>query len=119
MSRGLFAGENGRMGNVPRPLCPQCGANLRGTTGAACPACGFWIDIARLHHRSALRYWRFLRARRWVDVLVTATWLTAAGVACWLVSFSPGKGFIVLTAIAGAGVVGLGKYLTFRRKQRR
>jgi hypothetical protein len=106
------------MSDPPRLLCPQCGGQLRRTAGDACPNCGFFVGVARVQHRGALRYWRFLRTRRWIEVVTTLAWLAAVGFACWLIAFSPGRGFVVLTAVTAAGVVGLGKYLSFRRKKR-
>jgi len=110
--------DNGRMGDRPKLLCPQCGANLHGCPTEACPACGYYIGIARVHHRGALRYWRFLRKRRWIEAISALLWLGAFGFGCWLTTFLPKTALVVLTALTGLGVVGVGKYLRFRRKKK-
>jgi len=103
---------------TPRYLCPRCGYNLRMVQGEACPECGFFIGPARVHHRGAVRYWRFARwERRW-DILVIVLWFVALVLSYWVISLSPELGVKVITVIAGAGVVGLGHYLQFRHKHK-
>jgi hypothetical protein len=106
------------MPDRPKLLCPQCGADLRGTSSQACPECGFYVGPARTHYRGTLYYWRYLRSRRWLDALATLLLVAAFCVGLWIISFNPLIGFAVLTAAAGAAVVGLGKYLSLRRKRR-
>ncbi len=91
---------------------------MRSATTEACPACGFYIGWARVQYRGALHYWRYFRSRRWVPIAASLLWFGAACFGCWLVSFSPGKGFVVLTAVAGLGVVGMGRWLTFRKQSK-
>jgi ribosomal protein L37E len=106
------------MSGPPRFLCPRCGHNLRLVEGEACPECGFFIGPARVHHRGAIRYWRYLRwERRW-DILVIVLWFVALILGYWVISLSPLLGVKVVTLIAGVGVVGLGHYLQFRHKQK-
>jgi hypothetical protein len=107
------------MSDVPRLLCPQCGGDLRGTSGNACPQCGFYIGSARVQHRGALHYWRFLRARRWIEVVSVLAWLAGIALSLWIISFNPGWGMIVLAAVAGLGATVLNRYLTLRKRTRK
>lgn len=104
----------GPMPNGPKYLCPQCGHNLRMSSGDACPECGYNIVPARAQHRGAVRYWRFLRFEQRMDFLVLFLWLIALGLGYRVIALSPTTGVTVLTLLAGAGVVGLGYYLRFR-----
>jgi ribosomal protein L37E len=106
------------MAEPPRYLCPRCGYNLRTVEGEACPECGFFIGPARVQHRGAVRYWRYLRwERRW-DILVIVLWFVALVLGYWVISLSPELGLKVITVIAGAGVVGLGHYLQLRHNRK-
>ncbi len=113
-----FSRDNGGMDGFPRFECPQCGGDLGGVSSNACPACGYDIGMARVHRRGTLRHWRFLRSRRWIESIGILAWLGAFAGGCWVLSFAPGVGFVVLTATSGLGVVGLGRYLTIRKEKK-
>ena len=103
------------MAAPPRYLCPQCGHNLRMSSGTACPECGFFLGPAKVHHRGAVRYWHFSRVEQRMDVLLLVLWLIAAGLGYYVISLEPRMGIVVVTALAGATVVGMGYYLPWRR----
>lgn len=107
------------MPNTPKHLCPQCGHNLRFSSGDACPECGYFVAPARVQHKGALRYWRFLRSERRLDLLVLGLWVIALGLGYCVISLAPTKGVAVVTVLGGLAVVGFGHYLQFRRAKKK
>ena len=104
--------------DVPRFLCPQCGCRLRSRPGSTCPDCVFLIDATRSQYRGALRHWRLLRGRHWLEYLVILWWLAVAGAVYRVMAWSPPRAVIILTVIAAILMLGLGQYLILRRRRR-
>lgn len=107
------------MSGPPKLRCPQCGQVVAKNPGAACPECGFYIDPARIHYDGAVRFWRFDRLHRRLDVVLGLLWVVALGLGYAVISVAPGHGLIVVTSLSGLTVVGFGYYLRHRRMRRR
>jgi hypothetical protein len=107
------------MSEPPRLRCPQCGQVVTQNPGGACPECGFWIDAARIRHEGAVRFWRFGRFHRRMDIVLGLLWIVALGLGYAVISVSPGSSLIVVTCLSALTVVGFGYYLRDRRAKRR
>ena len=103
------------MADRPRFLCPQCGRNLRGLSSTCCPDCGFVVGHTRAQYRGAVRYWRFLRVRSRVEFVLTLVWIVGLVIAYRVMAIAPSTFITVLVVVAAIAMVGLGRYLSFRR----
>lgn len=117
MTRGYGPGKIDTMSDRPRLLCPQCGRNLHGLAATCCPNCGFVVGPTRAQYRDSVRYWQFLRARSRTEFVLTLMGIAGLAWGYRLVAISPSTSITVLLVIVSIAMIGLGKFLSFRRRR--
>lgn len=76
------------------------------------------MSATRVQHKGAVRYWRFLQNRRRLEILLSVTWMAGAYAAYRIISLSPTKFAIGLTAVAATVMTVLSKLLLIRRRRK-
>ena len=105
------------MPDRPRFLCPQCGRNLQGLAATCCPHCGFFVGPTRAQYRGSVRYWQFLRARSRTEFVLTLMSIAGVALGYRFIAVSPSTSITVLLVITSIAMIGLGRYLSFRRRR--
>jgi hypothetical protein len=73
---GVHPGASADVERAPLPVgivCPDCGYDLRGSTSARCPECGFGLDVLRT--RETLIPWSHRRELGWFKAYWKTVWL--------------------------------------------